>query len=220
MTENTGRDTERLGEAVENGMLDMEHEENNGSGEPDEVVKLVGSVKAGDMVAFEILSETYRPLLISTVNSVMAYGSLSLAECDREDLMQEALLAIYKAACSYKAQDNVRFGLYAKVCVRNGVLNAAEKLSRQNVTNVMSEENFSEDAVDTGATPEEYLIAVERAGEIHDFMEKSLTKYERKVFLLHLAQHTYAEIAETVGKEIKSVANAISRVRAKFKDKF
>ena len=169
------------------------------------------------MVAFELLSAKYRPLLISAVNGVMAFGSFSLAECDREDLMQEALLALYKAACSYKEQDNVRFGLYAKVCIRNGVLNSAEKLSRQNVSLIEAEPVF-EDTVDTDATPEEYLIAVEKADEIHAFMEKNLTAYERKVFSLHLAQHTYAEIAETVGKDIKSVANAIARVRAKFKD--
>ena len=185
----------------------------------DEILKLIGSVRAGDMVAFEQLSAKYRPLLISSVNGVIAVGSFSLADCDREDLMQEALLTLYKAACSYKEQDNVRFGLYAKVCIRNGVLSSAEKLSRQNVSLAEVEPVF-EDTADTDATPEEYLIAVERADEIHAFMEKNLTAYERKVFSLHLAQRTYAEIAETVGKDIKSVANAIVRVRSKFKNSF
>ena len=168
-------------------------------------------------MAFEQLSAKYRPLLISAVNGVLSLKAFSLAECDREDLMQEALLALYKAACSYKEQDNVRFGLYAKVCIRNGALNYAEKLSRQNAS-LMEAEPVFEDTADSDATPEEYLIAMERADEIHAFMEKNLTAYERKVFSLHLAQRTYAEIAETVGKDIKSVANAIARVRAKFKD--
>ena len=182
--------------------------------------KLLDSIQAGDMVAFEQLSAKYRPLLLSTVNGIMSFGSFSLAECDRDDLMQEALLALYKAACSYKQQDNVRFGLYAKVCIRNAIVNAAERLSRQNASFDEAFEPVFEDTVDTEATPEEYLIAVERADEIQLFMEKTLAPYEKKVFSLHLAQRTYAEIADAVGKDIKSVANAIARVRAKFKDSF
>ena len=186
----------------------------------EEITRRIGSIRAGDMVAYELLSAKYRPLLISAVDGIMNVRSFSLSECDREDLMQEALLALYKAACSYKQQDNVRFGLYAKVCIRNGVINAAEKLSRQNVSFTEGTEPLFEQTVDTDATPEEYLIAVERADEIHSFMESNLTAYERKVFSLHLSQRTYAEIADTVGKDIKSVANAIARVRAKFKDNF
>ena len=184
----------------------------------EETEKLLGSIQAGDMVAFELLSAKYTPLLVSTVSGIMKAGAFSLSESDRDDLMQEALLALYKAARSYKSQDNVRFGLYAKICIRNGIVNAAERLSRQNASYDTAIEPIPEDTVDTEATPEEYLIAVERADEIHSFMENELTAYEKKVFSLHLAQRTYAEIAETVGKDIKSVANAIARVRAKFKD--
>lgn len=186
----------------------------------EETEMLLDSIQAGDMVAFEQLSAKYRPLLISTVNGIMSVGSFFLSDSDRDDLMQEALLALYKAACSYKQQDNVRFGLYAKVCIRNGIVNAAERLSRQNVSFEESCESVFEDTVDTDATPEEYLLAVERAEEIQLFMEKALTAYEKKVFSLHLAHRTYGEIADAVGKDIKSVANAIARVRAKFKDSF
>lgn len=185
--------------------------------EAEELVKIIGSVRAGDMFAFEQLSRKYRPLLVSTVNVTMTVGTACLSESDRDDLMQEALLALYKAACSYNENNNVRFGLYAKFCIRNGVINAAEKLSRQNISIAEIEPVF-EDTADTDATPEEYLIANEKAEEIQAFMEKELTAYERKVFLLHLAQHTYAEIADIVGRDIKSVANAITRVRAKLRN--
>ena len=81
----------------------------------DEISKLIGSVRAGDTVAFEVIASRFRPLLISTVNGVMSVRAFSLSDSDRDDLMQEALLALYKAVCSYKEQDKVRFGLYAKV---------------------------------------------------------------------------------------------------------
>lgn len=183
------------------------------------LLKIIGSIRAGDMFAFEQLSQQYRPLLLSVVSATLANGSIAVGSSDRDDLMQEALLALYKAACTYKEQDKVRFGLYAKVCVRNGVHNAAEKLSRQNCS-ISGIEPVFEDTVDTDATPEECLLASERAEEIHEFMEKELTAYERKVFILHLAQRTYAEIAESVGRDIKSVANAIARVRGKLKKLF
>ena len=185
----------------------------------EELIRYIGSIRAGDMFAFEQLSQQYRPLLISTVNATLANGSISIGASDRDDLMQEALLALYKAACSYKEQDNVSFGLYAKVCIRNGVHNAAEKLSRQN-RSISDIEPVFEDTMDTDATPEECLLVSEKAKEIHSFMDNELTAYERKVFLLHLAQRTYAEIADIVGKDIKSVANAIARVRAKLKKIF
>ena len=185
----------------------------------EELIKYIGSIRAGDMFAFEQLSQQYRPLLVSTVNATLANGSISIGASDRDDLMQEALLALYKAACTYKEQDNVSFGLYAKICVRNSVYKAAEKLSRQN-RSISDIDPVFEDTMDTDATPEECLLATEKAKEVHAFMENELTAYERKVFLLHLAQRTYAEIAESIGKDIKSVANAIARVRAKLRKLF
>ena len=96
---------------------------------------------------------------------------------------------------------------------------AAEKLSRQS-RSISDIDPVFEDTIDTDATPEECLLATEKAKEVHAFMENELTAYERKVFLLHLAQRTYAEIAESIGKDIKSVANAIARVRAKLRKLF
>ena len=183
----------------------------------DEIVKLIGSVRAGDMVAFDMLYGMYRPLLRSSVTRVLGMGCFRLVESDRDDLMQEALLSLYKAACSFNDQDNVRFGLYAQICIRNSLLTAAKKLSRQVITTVDYADDVFEDTVDPEGTPEERVIANERAEEIHAFLEEQLTAYERRVFSLHLSQRTYAEIAEIVGKDIKSVANAIVRARDKLK---
>ena len=183
----------------------------------DEIVKLLGSVRAGDMVAFDMLYGMYRPLLRASVSRVLQMGCFRLGESDRDDLMQEALLSLYKAACSYNEQDKVKFGLYAQICIHNSLITAAKKLSRQVITTVEYPETVFEDTVDPNGTPEERIIASERADEIHAFMEEQLTAYERRVFSLHLSQRTYAEIADIVGKDIKSVANAIVRARDKLK---
>ena len=181
----------------------------------DKVLELVMSIQVGDVVAFEELSKQYAPLIRSQVSSFMAQGSYRLSESDRDDLGQEALLALYKAACSFENRGDIKFGLYAKVCIRNGLLTAVKKLSRQYLVEDDTEEldALCSNTEDPDASPEEYLIALERAETIQSFMEKQLTDYERRVFLLHLAHRTYAEIAEKVGKDVKSVANAIITAR-------
>ena len=183
----------------------------------DEITKLIGSVRAGDMVAFDMLYGMYRPLLRSSVTRVLKMSCFRLGDSDWDDLMQEALLSLYKAACSYNEQDNVQFGLFAQICIRNSLITAAKKLSRQIITTVDYAEAVFEDTADPEGTPEERMIASERAEEIQAFLEEQLTAYERRVFSLHLSQRTYAEIADIVGKDIKSVANAIVRARDKLK---
>ena len=181
-------------------------------------MELINSVKVGDVVAFEQLSKMYRPLILSQVSRFMNGGAYLIPDGYRDDLYQEALLALYKAVCSFIDKDNISFGAYAKVCIRNGLVTATEKLARLYHADAEVEEvQAALDDTESEMSPEEAVIARERVEEIHSFIEEQLTEYERKVFALHLAHRTYAEIAETVGRDVKSVANAILRVRDKFR---
>ena len=186
----------------------------------EKTLKLIGSVRMGDVIAFEELSDVYAPLIKAQVAKYISGGKYRISESDRDDLYQEALLALYKAACSYESRDHVQFGLYAKICIHNGLATAAAKLNRQNFADSDADDEHSvfDDIEDPDASPEEQLIANERLSEIHRFIEEQFTDYERRVFSLHLAHRTYAEIAETVGKDVKSVATALVRVRDKLRN--
>ena len=182
-------------------------------------MSLIASVKAGDVIAFEKLSERYFPLVRSEAARVISARGGRLSVSDTDDLCQEASFALYKAACSYRENDKMAFGLYAKICIHNCLITAAKRLERPSL--VASEEGVYETAVseaeDPDASPEQYVLATERMSEIHSFMNGALTDYERRVFSMHLSQRTYSEIAETVGRDVKSVANAIVRAKEKLK---
>lgn len=181
---------------------------------------LLNSVRAGDVIAFEALSEKYSPLLSSEVSHFMSSGSYVLSENDHDDLRQEALLALYKAACSYKENDEVSFGLYAKICIHNCLITAASRLSRANSASADGgDEELCAEVEDPEASPELYVIASERMEELQAFIEEQLTDYERRVFSLRLAHLNYAEIACAVGRDVKSVANALVRVKDKFRSR-
>lgn len=181
---------------------------------------LLNSVKAGDVIAFETLTEMYSPLLSAEVTHFMDCGSYRLSENDLDDLRQDALLALYKAACSYRENDAVSFGLYAKICIHNCLITAASRLSRAYVASSAEEENELLDEIeDPEASPEFSVIAAERMEEIQAFIEDQLTDYERRVFSLRLAHLNYAEIALAVGRDVKSVANALVRVKDKFRSR-
>ena len=184
----------------------------------EDLKNLIESVKAGDVIAFEKLSSRYAPLVRSETAHLMTARGGRLSVSDSEDLCQEALLALYKAVCSYKENDSMAFGLYAKICIHNCLITAARKLERYSTENSDEEyEALLSETEDPDASPEEYVLAAERMEEIHAFMNGQLTEYENRVFSMHLSHRTYAEIAEAVGRDVKSVANAIGRAKEKLK---
>lgn len=196
-----------------------------GSDSTNDTIELLNSVKVGDVIAFEKLADVkngYGKLLEKEVSSFFA--SYRLAKSDLEDLRQEALFALYNAACSYKDNDNVTFGLYAEICIDHRLIDVARKLAKAYSEVVEStdddEEPCTELLEDTEASPEMHLIASERMREIQHFIETELTDYEKRVFSRHLAHRDCADIAAEVGKDVKSVYNAVERVKKKFRDRY
>lgn len=170
------------------------------------------SVKNGDKVAFEKLLLEFDPLIKREVSLSMRNSGDALG-ADPEEMRSEAMLALYKAALSYKAGKNVTFGLYAKVCIHNRLVSYMRKQislfkrrSRQENGSEKSERN-----------PEEYLIALEGNERLKKILANEATEYERKTFELYLQSKSYAEISEVVGRDVKSVGNAIYRIKKKIK---
>lgn len=161
-------------------------------------------VKKGTPGAFDDLTAFYRPLLLSLVDSFEA--SIPADSLGREDLMQEATLALYRAATAFdSSQSKVTFGLYAKICIRNRLISALRKHKKQN------RKNFSPDtAAPHAGTRFDFEMATEQ-------FEHLLTRYEKQVLYLRLRDHSYKEIAEALHKDPKSVDNALCRIRQKIR---
>lgn len=187
-----------------------------------DTLSLLSRVRDGDNFAFELLLKKYRALVDNASRSAqkeLEASSLS-AEFSLEDLTQEAQLALYRAAMSYdadKVADNVTFGLYAKICVRNAMISqlrrAASKRRRRERTALkeayLASHGTGGDADDSNGKFTEKLL--ESGGD------EVLSRYERDVLMLYLQGKSNSEIARSVGRDTKSVSNAIYRIKVKLK---
>lgn len=168
--------------------------------------------------AFTALCEKYRPLLTRMVNRYTADRAVS-SDTVRAEMEQEAQIALYRAAMTYKTGHSTTFGLYAAVCIRNRLISYIRKEKRSMAD---TEAALSYPVPDTSADPGESIPARDMFRENFDRFLTSLTAYERKVFDLHIRGASYKEIAaalsdggKTVGE--KSVDNAVYRIRVKLK---
>ena len=157
---------------------------------------------AGDEDAFADLTEMYKPLIESM-------GKRYAEKCtnvlySEEDFVQEATLGFYSAVRTYKESDKVTFGLYAKVCVRNRLISLLRQSSKK-----PKAEKIAEESVDmlSGLTDRENLKRIEEV----------LSKFEWAVFCLYIERLSYLEISRRLGRSVKSVDNAIFRIKTKLK---
>ena len=170
---------------------------------------LICRLQANDESVFEALKVQYEGLLHSLVFQVI--GRIPNGEFD--DLMQEATLALFHAAMRFDlTQDDVTFGLYAKICIRNRLISVARRANRSKLptTSLATDEELS-DAERKAARRSSFR-------ELNDAAAELLSPMEYTVFQLYLDGSSAAEIAKIMGKSLKSIDNAIYRMRKKLKD--
>jgi RNA polymerase sporulation-specific sigma factor len=187
------------------------------------VNELLDLVKADDDSAFAELKEIFQPLITAETVKILSVNPSFRA--DEDEFRQEALLALYKAARSYRSEEQragqkesdgkVTFGLYAKICIRNRVISYARKLNTEKKRAEKALEAEKKSAV--GSFTDEFSAAVESNSEIRRIFEENTTPLEKQIFLMYLDKRSYKEIAQAVGKSEKSVDNAIYRVKSKIK---
>ena len=175
--------------------------------------RFLQEAKNGSQTAFASIAQAYHNLMRDLVNRYTD-GS------DREDLWQEAMLALFTAVQSYDAsQAQVTFGLYAKVCVRNRLISQIRKRRAfaEELEGTESEEIGLWTTDDTVEDPERDFIERERVRELFRAIESILSPFEKQVLMLHLAEIPHAEIARRLGVEAKAVDNAVYRCKTKLK---
>ena len=170
---------------------------------------LIDAARAGDESAFESLLEIYEPLIDKMSRS---FANTADDSESHEDLRQEACIAFYKAVQSYdSAQAEVSFGLYAKLCVRNRLISYMRKLRRREPFLPLEERMRVEEDVTAGVVAEEAYM------ELYRRIESVLSPYESHVWWLYLSGETTGTIATRLGKDERSVQNAIYRIRKKLR---
>ncbi len=167
------------------------------------LLRCLETVQSGAPGAFAELSELYRPLVFSLVDSFLS--SMPPGTLGREDLIQEANIALYRAAMKFNlGQEQVTFGLFAKVCIKNRLVSTLRRQRRlaKKPPKVVSEASSS---------AKTDLIALRR-----DY-GTLLTDYEKQVLALRIESYSYKEIATKLATDPKSVDNALCRIRSKIR---
>lgn len=172
-----------------------------------DIISLIRKVRGGDELAFSELLRLYDPLLSSTVSR---YGT----PAEAEDLAQDVRLVFYNAVMKYDLEQNeVEFGFFAKVCLRNAMVSYLRERDRAVVTLPLDEASGLHSPDDPGSE----FIENESAQILQRLIDESLSEYERRVWQLHFEGNTPKSIAAILGRDTKSICNALCRIRAKLK---
>ena len=181
--------------------------------EKKETEDLLAAFHGGDSSAFALLCEKYDRLLQGATHRF----SEGLCETDTAEVRQEARIALFRAAQSYRPSAGVTFGLYARVCVRNALISRYRKKKAV----LCSLEDSIEGLLDAcGEEPYATLSAAESLEEAYKRIASVLSPYERQVFDLYMEGESAATIGARLQKTEKSVYNAISRTLSKLRVEF
>ncbi len=156
--------------------------------------------------------------------------SYFIAGADRDDIIQEGMIGLFKAVRDFSSERGVTFKTFADVCVTRQILTAVKNASRQKHAplNFYISLNKSVNDGDDDSTladilgqtkalnPEEIFIEKENADTLGQEMARLLSDFEFQVLSLYLQGKSYVEIGKEIGKTPKSVDNALQRIKKKF----
>ncbi len=178
---------------------------------------------AGDELATECILSRYKNLVRSRARMYF------LAGADKDDLIQEGMIGLFKAIRDYDGEKRSSFRGFAELCIKRQIITAIKTATRQkhlplnsyvSLSNPMYENDSQgplEDILLGGpdADPEHLVISKENAEFLNDKMNKTLSELEKSVLAFYLEGKSYQEIAELLGKPAKAIDNALQRVKKK-----
>ncbi|MBQ2776721.1 MAG: RNA polymerase sporulation sigma factor SigH [Peptococcaceae bacterium] len=185
--------------------------------------ELVSLAKDGDTMALEYLISKYKNFVRSKARTYFLIGA------DREDIIQEGMIGLYKAIRDYRYDRQASFRAFAEICVTRQIITAIKTATRQKhmplnsyvslnkpVYEEESERTLS-DVLTQGkaGNPEELFIDQEDYLDIESTMQRILSPLEQEVVNLYLEGKSYIEIAQHLNRQVKSVDNALQRVKRK-----
>ncbi len=185
---------------------------------------LAQKVKDGDTEAVEVLLSRYIVMLRRASHGYCIPGA------DADDLFQEAAMALLEAVRTYNRVYNVSFRSYAVVCMKRKVASvvrsALRKRNAANGGNISLDESFSDGLIpmtsgdDVLNNPELLHILNEERAAVRQLIQFILSDLENEVLRLYLACASYGDIAGQLGITVKSVDNALQRIRKKLRSEY
>ncbi len=184
---------------------------------------LVDRVHQGDSGALDFLIHKYRNFVRAKARTYFLIGA------DKEDIVQEGMIGLFKAIRDYKEDKLTSFKAFAELCITRQIITAIKTATRQKHIPLNSYVSLDKPIYDeesdrtlmdviTGVKvmdPEELIINQEEFDYIELKMGELLSDLERKVLSLYLDGQSYQEISEELDRHVKSIDNALQRVKRK-----
>ena len=139
------------------------------------------------------------------------------ASADYEELVSDGMQALLGAISSYEPQKGA-FAAFASVCINNRMKSTVQRSSLRKSR--LCDEEIIEEIPDTSPSPEERVISKESTEEYRKSIQMELTPLERRCLEGVIAGFSYAQIAEELGEDRKTVDNAVMRARTKLRRYF
>ena len=185
--------------------------------------ELAALAQNGDSDAEEILLTRYKDLVLSKSSLYYIVGG------DRDDIVQEGMIRLYKAIRDYKQEKLSSFRAFAELCITRQIITAIKTATRQkhiplnsyvSLNKPLYDEESDRTLLDiimegNSGNPEDMIINQENLGNIHQKINEVLSGLEQEVLAAYLDGKSYQEIAETLGRHVKSIDNALQRVKRK-----
>lgn len=186
-------------------------------------VELVNMTRDGDMTAQECLLDRYKKLVRIKARGYYILGG------DTEDIIQEGMIGLYKAIRDFNEEKQVNFYSFAVLCITRQIHTAIKSANRQkhiplnsslSLDRTVFDENEDLTYLETLSNseitnPESLVISSENKTALEKHIGDSLSSLEKHVLFLYLRGKSYTEIAAMIGKDEKSIDNALQRIKKK-----
>ena len=185
---------------------------------------LVGLARSGDDLAIDALLTRYRHYARAKARSYF------LAGADKEDIVQEGMIGLYKAIRDFDPEQSTAFRAFAELCITRQIITAIKTATRQKhqplnsyvslnrpLSNAENDDRSLADSIETRevADPAELVISAEEVDSIRETMGELLSELEAEVLQLYMDGKSYQQIADMLGRHVKSIDNALQRIKRK-----
>lgn len=174
--------------------------------------ELICRLRAGEEEIEEYLLEKYKPFVKSKSRVLFLVGG------DKEDLIQEGMIGLFKAVRDFNPENGAPFAAFAKLCVERQLytaIEAAGRLKNAPLNAYISLSEESDSLMDGGI--EEAVIEKTSYQQLYKKVRTLLSSLENEVLELYLEGKDYIEIAKFLGKSDKSIDNALQRIKSKIR---
>lgn len=188
-------------------------------------IELVARFQSGCQDSLQVVITRYRRFARAKARSYFLVGA------DSDDVEQEALIGLYKAARDFRPEHQSSFRAFAELCITRQIITAIKTATRQkhqalnqyvSISGSRSGDDSGERTVEElihvhrhGSDPADRIVADERFDAMRDRLAEVLSPLEVDVLTLYVEGKSYQEIGDHLDRHVKSIDNALQRIKRK-----